>query len=325
MLAARGERHDRPGLPAIIRGDPDAEDRIGRLAGSSRHRYHRRVAGRPAVAVALIVLSGSASGPAPATAQDPPLAGRIDAVSRKLLGAPYRLGPLGEESPPDTDPRFRLDAFDCTTYVETVLALSLAGAEDAVDGDDARRWLDRIRYTGAVPTFESRRHLIDAQWTPELIAAGVLRDVTRSSGGRTTRSASLTLRQKSWERSSLASELGLPWSAVPHGRHVLPYLPWAALELDDVRGALPPVAVLNVVAAPDRDTPTLVTHQGLLVRGDGGTPVVRHATPRRGRVVEEPIGVFLERARAGKRGRTPLGVNVLAIVGGGDAPAEGAR
>ena len=38
------------------------------------------------------------------------------------LGAKYIRDPLGEELAPDTDPLIRTDAFDCTTFVETVMA-----------------------------------------------------------------------------------------------------------------------------------------------------------------------------------------------------------
>jgi hypothetical protein len=254
---------------------------------------------------------------------------RLEAISRELLGLPYRLGPLGEEAPPDLDPRFRLDAFDCTTYVETVLALSLAGpdaaatdeaaAGETVDEAAARRWLDSIRYSGDVPSFASRRHLIDAQWIPGLIASGFVRDVTREIGGRAARSESIRLRRDTWERSALATDLGLPWSALPAGLHHLPYLPWRVLERDRVRAALPTTAVLSLVATPDPDLPTLVTHQALLLRLENGSLVVRHATSRRGRVVEEPLDVFLERS-AGRRSRSVVGVNVLAIVDPPSAP-----
>jgi hypothetical protein len=238
-----------------------------------------------------------------------------------LIGAPYQLGPLGEERKPDLDPRFRLDAFDCTTYVETVLALALAQAVDGsipgaaeADSDAARRALDRIRYTGAEPTFERRRHLIEAQWIPELVAGGFLIDVTRDVGHGAERKASLELRQRSWERSKLAGQLALPWSAIPAGRHVLPYLPWQSFEDERLRQALPTAAILSVVVTPESDSPTLVIHQGLMLRAPSGDLVVRHASSLYRAVVEEPLDAFLAHARGRRRYRT-LGVNVLAIGG----------
>ena len=235
---------------------------------------------------------------------------RLDAVSRELLGAPYVLGPLGEGAPPDADPRFRLDAFDCTTYVETVLALALSAAGDEAA---ARSWLDRIRYTGGVQEFASRRHLIDAQWIPELERDGLLRDVTRRIGGGATRTASLRLSRAAWERSDLATDHGLGWSAVPHGRHTLAYLPWELVERDDVRAALPTVSIFNLVANATPSAPTLVIHQALVLRTEDGGWIARHASSSSHRVVEEPLDDFLDRSRGRKR--SVLGVNVLEIVG----------
>jgi hypothetical protein len=233
---------------------------------------------------------------------------RLDRESRRLLGRPYQLGPLGEEAPPDVDPRFRLDAFDCTTYIETVLALALAGENELA----ARDLLDRIRYTDGVATYHTRRHLIDAQWIPELVAAGLLRDVTRLIGGRATRTATIRLGRAAWESTELERDLGLEWNAVPAGRHSLRYLPWVLLERERIQDALPAVAVLSLVAAPARETPTLVTHQGLLLRAPDGALVVRHASTSHRLVIEEPLERFAERSRR-RRSRTVLGVNVLAV------------
>jgi hypothetical protein len=263
----------------------------------------------------------AASGRAPIAATDGALVRRLDVVSRAFLNAPYRLGPLGEETEPDLDPRMRLDAFDCTTYVETVLALTLAHPSDAsgapptdVDPGAALSALDRIRYTGAEPTFERRRHLMEAQWIPELVAEGLVVDVTREVGRGSERKASIKLERKTWERSEIAGQLGLPWNAVPAGRHVLHYLPWDSLNDEALRRALPDAAILSVVVDPKPEAPTLVIHQGLMLRAADGALVVRHASSLYRAVVEEPLDAFLGHARGRRRFHT-LGVNVLAIGG----------
>jgi hypothetical protein len=278
----------------------------------ARLGYDPEVAGAPSAATILLL---SLLAPL-AVERDPSaatpgvdLARRIDAISHRLLGAPYQLGPLGEEAPPDADPRFRLDVFDCTTYIETVLALALAGEDDEAA---ARQRLDRIRYHDGVPRFAARRHLIDAQWIPQLEHDGVVRDVTRRIGGGAARTATLHLERAQWQKTDLAKQ-GLAWSAVPHGAQRLDYLPWDAIARDDVRAALPRVAILDVIANPTTAAPTLVIHQALLFRTDDGGWVARNASSSRGRVVEEPLDAFLHRFQV--RRRAVLGVNVLAIVG----------
>lgn len=51
---------------------------------------------------------------------------RIDWVSSQFLGVHYLLGSLGEgpEARYDQFPKYRIDAFDCDTYVNTVLSLA---------------------------------------------------------------------------------------------------------------------------------------------------------------------------------------------------------
>ena len=54
---------------------------------------------------------------------DSTLLDRLIYLSDPFVGAPYVVSPLGEGAGEDTDPRIRFDAFDCTTFVETTMAL----------------------------------------------------------------------------------------------------------------------------------------------------------------------------------------------------------
>ena len=51
---------------------------------------------------------------------------RMSEISEAFIGIPYVLDPMGESVGIDVDPIIRYDAFDCLTYVEEVLALSLS-------------------------------------------------------------------------------------------------------------------------------------------------------------------------------------------------------
>ena len=82
---------------------------------------------------------------------------KIDHISEQFLDVPYGNSPLGEASGIDADPRFRTDAFDCTTLVETTLALSLSRTES-----DAKKLLDHIRYQDQTPHFIKRNHITSA-------------------------------------------------------------------------------------------------------------------------------------------------------------------
>lgn len=58
------------------------------------------------------------------------MADRIDQISAYFKGTKYILGSLGEgpDARYDQFPRYRVDGFDCDTYVNTVLSLALANS-----------------------------------------------------------------------------------------------------------------------------------------------------------------------------------------------------
>ena len=75
-------------------------------------------------------------------------------IGEQYVGAPYILDPLGEGVAPDSDPLIRFDTFDCTTFVETVLA----------DGNVEK--LNKIRYKDGNVGFLNRNHFIESEWVP---------------------------------------------------------------------------------------------------------------------------------------------------------------
>jgi len=116
---------------------------------------------------------------APATSTQS-MATRIEAISAKYLGAPYKLDPLGEgvNGAIDRDPLIRFDVFDCQTYVETVIAEARAsGAEPVADE------LRAIRYQDGVVDFARRNHFPDADWIPHNVALGIVTDISATVAG----------------------------------------------------------------------------------------------------------------------------------------------
>src|SRR5262249_33467834 len=94
---------------------------------------------------------------------------RIDILSRHFLGHPYQINPLiGSADTPEVF-SVSLDGFDCVTYMETILALSLASSVDEFVG-----WLRRIRYEGGSIAWERRNHYMTG-WIRSNLRAGALR------------------------------------------------------------------------------------------------------------------------------------------------------
>lgn len=229
----------------------------------------------------------------------------LERLTRSWVGAPYLRSPLGEEAPPDLDPRFRLDAFDCTTFVETALALSRCRL-----GASALAELDAIRYADAAPSFETRRHLATSQWVPELVKAGLLVDISDELGGPVTLKVPLRMSLRRWRRRRIARTLDLPEARVPIGVFALDVIPLERAMA--VAEKIPSGTVLNLVRVDWVLSPDLITHQGLVL-DRGAQKILRHASPDRGRVVDEPLARALARWRAAKKKWPIAGVSLLRV------------
>lgn len=234
----------------------------------------------------------------------------LERVTRGLVGAPYVLSALGEGQGIDPDPPFRLDAFDCTTFVET--ALALASCDTA---SDAAVLLDVIRYRGSMPDFSSRRHLIEASWIPDLIAAGFVADATVKLGGEHVRWMKVSIDRTSWRQRRIAKNLALDPERVPYGEYELPYVPIEVLASGEV--FLPAGTIINVVRAHVPWSPTMIAHQGIVLdHPRDGVRFVRHASPVSKRVIDEPLERMMQRYLKPKKEKKwkVVGIHLLSIV-----------
>ncbi|MCP3943573.1 MAG: DUF1460 domain-containing protein [Desulfobacteraceae bacterium] len=91
-------------------------------------------------------------------------------------------GPLGEgvEGDYNQKPLYRFDLFDCTTFVEMVLALAYTRPESIKKDLSAfEEMVKLIRYGNGEPSFLTRNHFPSADWIPNnTIGNGLLRDVS---------------------------------------------------------------------------------------------------------------------------------------------------
>jgi cell wall-associated NlpC family hydrolase len=104
------------------------------------------------------------------------VADRVDVISRLLLGCSYAANPLGGS--PHTPEVFTasLAGFDCVTYVETVLALSLASTPG-----EFTDWLRQIRYEGGRVEWARRNHYMTG-WIRSNARIGVVRPISAGPG-----------------------------------------------------------------------------------------------------------------------------------------------
>jgi hypothetical protein len=104
-----------------------------------------------------------------------PLPQRIEKISQFFLGRQYLMNPLGEGAAGifDQDPLYRSDAFDCLTYVATVLALA-----HAQNLSEFQQILSRLNYNSGKIDFFHRNHFVSVDWNIHNQQQHYVQDIT---------------------------------------------------------------------------------------------------------------------------------------------------
>lgn len=245
--------------------------------------------------------------------------------SGKYLQRPYVDAPNGEGPGAEYNqkPLYRTDAFDCVTYVNTVLAECYAESSASV-----LSWIKRFNYYDAQPDYLRRFHFISADWLPELLRQGWIQDITASlidvSGSVIAQTAQACIDRPAFIRhrgindlffdpaiSASAMEqklLSLHQQAVQLDAEcvTIPYIPLACL-LDGVdlkasiADQIPDHAIMSIVR-PNWDlvatigTHLHVSHIGFIVRQQGQL-FYRQASSRLGYVADVLLSDYLVQAK----------------------------
>jgi hypothetical protein len=184
-------------------------------------------------------------------------------LSSRLIGLPYLVNPLiGSFNAPEQLVA-RFDGFDCVTYVETILALSLARSLDQFAGK-----LREIRYLDGEIEWSHRLHYT-TDWAAYHIRRGFLRDMTI---GEDT-----VVRER-----SLSLIHGLPPKDISIRYYPKDRFFYTSRWLTD--GDL----IYFLSTRHDLD----IFHVGLIFR-DGEQLLIRHARHMRHRVLEQPLADFM--------------------------------
>jgi hypothetical protein len=138
---------------------------------------------------------------------------RLDQISKSFLGLPYgKGGPLGEGSIGryDQDPLYRFDVFDCTTYVETVMALAYSRGVDEFETHQ-----DKIRYKDGDVDYLKRNHFTDLQWIPENVQNGYMDEInTEIVSLRELKIAEAVINFPAWIRSHKIEQIVIPGASI---------------------------------------------------------------------------------------------------------------
>lgn len=125
--------------------------------------------------------------------------------ANQFRGLPYgKGGPLGEGKKGrfDQDPLYRFDTFDCTTFVETVTALSLSENKE-----EFLKHLLSLRYKDGEVSYQTRNHITSQSWLPENTENGYFTESTTSFPGHYLKVASTTIDLPSWYKKHSVSRL----------------------------------------------------------------------------------------------------------------------
>jgi hypothetical protein len=244
---------------------------------------------------------------------------RMVEFSRLFQGTPYKDGPLGEGpgGKYDQDPLHRFDAFDCTTFVETVVSLSRT-----VSWEGFQEHLRMIRYDRGKIGFTTRNHFAELDWNRNNERDNGFADLTERVAPGHVLFAEALIDKPGWysklpieriqvpgataeRRAALLAELRAEGSAFQAELSRIPYIPidWL-FSLSDAERArvlqeIPSGTVVNIVR-PNWDltaaggTHMNISHQGLLFFDwVAGKVFMHHASLATQQVVAVPLEDYL--------------------------------
>lgn len=213
--------------------------------------------------------------------------GNAPQIGDEYMGAKYVNDPLGEGRAPDSDPLIRDDAFDCTTFVETVLA---HGDVDT---------LNKIRYKNGEIDFINRNHFIETDWLPN--NSNIVKNVSAQYGQTALRH--VVINRAAWLRRmhNIDSDVAVASTDIEY----IPYDNITTLKTDQ------PMIVLFIVGNTGKSdiigTDLAVVHMGFLMPNG----MLRHASSTAGRVVDVPVYEYIADRRQNKNN---LGITLLEII-----------
>jgi hypothetical protein len=264
---------------------------------------------------------------------------RIEFISGQFLGKPYLLGALGEGADGDYDqwPLYRADAFDCETYVDTVLGIALTR-----NATEFKQGINHVRYFNGHVSFINRNHFTCLDWNQNNQRQGFVRDITATIKGPNDQSvikfAKALIDKPSWyehmtldtirlsqantsDKMQRLQTLKQEGSQLPKATSIIPYLPLDSLfdstgkANDYLFKQIPNAAIIEIVR-PNWDlskeigTHLNISHLGFAI-WKNSILYFREASSQHGRVVDVPLVDYL---RDTLKNPTIKGINVQVVL-----------
>ncbi len=233
---------------------------------------------------------------------------RVAFFARKFIGTPYVAHTL--EHDPETL-TVNLDSLDCTTFVETAMALAYTLGERRTSWRDYVYNLRRLRYRGGeVDGYPSRLHYI-CDWAVDNKHRGNFSDVTREfpryNEVRRTIDFMTSHRDRYPALADSANYERMRNVENGYRQHLFPYVKSMDLSNKAVKAAFHDGDVVALVSnLKNLD----VTHMGIIVKeSPTAEPYLLHASSSHGKVeiTSQPLAEFM------KKNRQWLGVRVFRL------------
>ncbi len=264
---------------------------------------------------------------------------RIKFVSKALLDKPYNLGALGEGAGGNYDqaPLYRVDGFDCETYVDTVLAIALS-----TNLDNFKQCIKAIRYENGKVGYLTRNHFASLDWNLNNQKIGITKDITASivnpKNQPVAKMATAVIDKPAWyakkstdtiriesissqEKQQLLGTLKNKGSHLPITSVSIPYIPLTALfdkegqPNQSIFNQIPDGSIIEIVR-PNWDlkksigTCLNVSHLGFAIR-ENNQLLFREASSTQKHTIDIPLTTYLSNARSSP---TIKGINVQIVL-----------
>lgn len=214
---------------------------------------------------------------------------RVAGIGRELIGTPYQSGTLENETETLT---VNFDAMDCTTYVETVMALAYTIGENRQSWRDFIYNLERLRYRGGELTdYASRLHYI-SDWVVDNIRRGNFAEVTSRLPASDYTDKTIDFMSSHRDRyPSLADSVQyakIKNTEAGYRNHRFPFIKKERLANKAVMAALNDG---DIVALTSKTAGLDVSHMGIIIK-ENGIPYLMHASSAAGSVVIDRLSLF---------------------------------
>lgn len=219
----------------------------------------------------------------------------VEFIGREFIGTPYKAGTL-EGSPEALT--VNLEEMDCTTFMETVVALALTVENHRCSWIDFLDMLETIRYrNGYADGYASRLHYI-SDWVITNTHRGYIKDVTDRIPQSDVQIKTLDFMSRNRSKypalSDSTSFEGIKNMEVGYRSHRFPYIKSARLSSKPIINALKGG---DIVALTTKTNGLDVSHVGILVIEKDG-PHLLHASSKEGKVVIDklPLTEYMRKA-----------------------------